>query len=165
MESERVIRCLFSSCLSETLKVIMSKLHYCKLIAPENVERLGCWEGQTNQYNEVFGYSVMGHFFLRSSESNEYSVLYPYDQAVKQYGKFKSIDEFNSSVLEDKDFIKYVIKPKHVEEVIKFAGQLNNEEVYFPCPYPMIGGSCEPNTYSKGNVWVFIELVGMTHGL
>lgn len=29
-----------------------------------------------------------------------------------------------------------------------------------PVPYPMLGGSGAPETYDKGNVWVFLDIVG-----
>ena len=58
-----------------------------------------------------------------------------------------------------------MIDPTHVRAVADYVGPLGDLEVYIPCPYPMAGGSCEPDTYEKGNVWVFMELVGITHGI
>ena len=136
-----------------------------ELISPKTIDYLGCWEGNTNQFNEIVGYSYLGHIFLHSTETNEYSVLHPFKRALKNYGEFESLNAFESQILKDEGFIEYVLEPAHLEAVTKFVGPLENEEVYYPCPYPMVGGSCEANTYSKGNVWVFAELVGQTHGI
>ncbi len=136
-----------------------------KLITPVNTGIPGCWEGNTNHYDEVLGYSVLGHVFLRSPKTNEYAVMHPFKQAMKQYGSFESTKDFQENILEDEEFIGYALEPGHVHKIIEHAGPLNDEEVYYPCPYPMVGGSCEPHTYSKGNVWVFLELVGQTHGI
>lgn len=140
---------------------------YYKLVDADAEGSLSCWFGQTNQYDEVVGYSVLGHIFLRSSVSNEYSVLHPFQRSMKQYGVFGSEEEFCESILMDFGFIDYVINPDHVRKIKEISGSLNDEEneIYIPCPYPMVGGSCEPNTYQKGNVWVFLDLVGQTHGI
>jgi T6SS immunity protein Tdi1, C-terminal len=136
-----------------------------KLISPEKIDSLGCWEGNTRQFNEVVGYSLLGHVFLFATESNEYAVLHPFKQALKNYGEFENVQNFEAQILKDDGFIEFVFEPVHLKAVIDYVGPLGNDEVYYPCPYPMVGGSCEPYTYSKGNVWVFLELVGQTHGI
>ncbi|RBP46990.1 hypothetical protein DFR28_1161, partial [Arenicella xantha] len=34
------------------------------LIEMESQEILSCWAGELNHFDSVFGYSVLGHFFL-----------------------------------------------------------------------------------------------------
>ncbi|MCF6226705.1 MAG: DUF1851 domain-containing protein [Xanthomonadales bacterium] len=136
-----------------------------ELIEPETIDCIGCWEGNTQQFDMVVGYSLFGHILLFATESNEYAVLHPFRQSMKQYGAFENTESFENEVLKDEGFIEYVFEPEHLQLVSEHVGLLEKLEVYIPCPYPMVGGSCEPDTYSKGNVWVFIELVGQTHGL
>ncbi len=115
-------------------------------------------------FTHVVGYSGLGHFFLYDEKSNEYAVLYPFRQAYKSYGKFESVAAFDAAVLSDVDFTEYVLKPGHQAAIQERLGPLQAEQVYIPNPYPFLGGGEEPETYTKGNVWVFAELVGMSHG-
>jgi hypothetical protein len=86
-------------------------------------------------------------------------------KALKSYGVFASIPDFEEQTLKEENFVHYVLEPEHVSAVVEHVGALEPEQVYYPCPYPFIGGSDEPTTYSKGNVWVFADLVGQTHGI
>lgn len=131
----------------------------------EPVSILGCWKPNVAPFTHVVGYSNLGHFFLLNVANDEFAVLYPFRQAYKNYGKFTSIDEFESAILKDQGFSEYVLQPRHQAAIESVAGKLGESEVYIPQPYPFLGGSEEPNTYGKGNVWVFAELVGMCHGL
>ena len=92
-------------------------------------------------------------------------MFYPFRQAYKSYGAFVSLEAFESEVLQDVGFSEYVLKPGHQATIRERLGPLEAEEVYIPEPYPFLGGTEEPNTYPKGNFWVFAELVGISHGL
>ena len=137
---------------------------YSILPSPKPISSLGCWESQLPHFTEVVGYSWLGHFFLKNAQTNEFAVLHPFRQAYKNYGNFKSVVEFELSVLADESFSEYVLKPKHQLAIKALIGELGQEEVYIPTPYPFLGGNEEPETYMKGNVWVFAELVGISHG-
>ena len=39
-------------------------------------------------------------------------------------------------------------------------GELGPEQVYYPVPYPCLGGSGELSTFDRGDVWVFVDLRG-----
>jgi len=127
--------------------------------------KIGCWASKFPKYDRIVGYSVLGHFFLRASSDNEYIVLHPFRKAAKSYGKFSSLKEFEDNVLKDEGFAGYVLRPAHVAEVRKIVGPLKANEIYIPNPYPFVGGSDAPETYSKGNVWVFMDIVAQFHGL
>ncbi|MCB4362704.1 DUF1851 domain-containing protein [Hydrogenophaga taeniospiralis] len=139
-------------------------MSYFLLQPPRPTSALGCWESQLPAFTHVIGYSGLGHFFLFDQRKNEYAVLYPFRQAYKSYGSFVSLEAFESEVLEDVGFSEYVLKPGHQAAIQERLGPLGAEEVYIPEPYPFLGGTEEPDTYSKGNFWVFAELVGMSHG-
>ncbi len=136
---------------------------YSLLQPPRPISALGCWEPELPAFTHVVGYSGLGHFFLYNAESGEYAVLHPFRQAYKNYGKFDSVAAFEAAVLKDPGFSAYGLKPEHQAAIRKRLGPLAAEEVYIPNPYPFLGGREEPETYTKGNVWVFAELVGMSH--
>jgi hypothetical protein len=136
------------------------------LIDPvESEEHIPTWAPHFRKYDEVVGYSVLGHVFMRASEDHDYAVLHPFRNTAKSYGAFADTNAFEEQLLYDPGFAEYVLRPAHVAEVRKHVGPLGNEEVYIPTPYPFIGGSDEPDTYSKGKVWVFLEIVGQMQGL
>jgi hypothetical protein len=136
-----------------------------QLIEPQSSDSLGPWAQHFPRFSEVVGYSALGHFFLRNPGTNEYIVLHPFKRAAKSYGVHATIDGFESAVLRDASFAEYVLRPEHVETLSKRLGPLESDQIYIPTPYPFLGGSDAPDTYDKGDVWVFANLVGQMHGL
>jgi len=129
------------------------------LIEPQPSTSIGCWGTAIPAYNEVFGYSSLGHVFLRNSVTQEYAVLHPLKKSFKSYGTFSSIAEFQTQLLDDEGFASYVLRPAHVVAIRKRLGKLGTDQIYIPEPYPFLGGTDAPKTYKKGNVWVFLDLV------
>ena len=135
------------------------------LVTPQPATRLGCWDGQFAGYDEVLGYSVLGHFFLRNPKTSEYIVLHPLKGAAKSYGEHASIADFRREVLDEPGFQEYVFQPDHVAAIRARIGALGDGQVYIPEPYPFLGGSGEPETYTKGDAWVFANVVANLGGL
>jgi carbonic anhydrase len=48
--------------------------------------------------------------------------------------------------------IEQVGRPALVAEIEKRLGSLKSDEVYFPVPYPFLGGSGTPETFDKGDL-------------
>jgi len=134
---------------------------------PKSTEYLGSWEGPLGQYREVVGYSYLGSLFVRDPVKREYLVLHPlnYGNNARRYGSFGSTAEFESAVLRDAAFVDEILRPPDLAELEQRLGSLGPDQVYFPVPYPLIGGSGELSTFQKGNVWVFADLVGQTLGV
>lgn len=135
------------------------------LIAPTPATKIGCWAPHFQKYDTIIGYSSLGHFFLRASTDSEYIVLYPLRKAAKSYGLFKTVTAFENEVLKEPGFSSYVLRSDHVAAIRARVGSLKKEEVYIPRPYPFLGGSEKPETYNKGDVWVFMEIVAQLQGL
>lgn len=135
------------------------------LTVPTPTEEIGCWADHFEKYDTIVGYSVLGHFFLRSSRDNEYAVLHPFKKAAKSYGVFPNAFAFEKAVLRNAGFAEQVLRSDHVAEVRKVVGPIKKEQVFIPKPYPFLGGSDKPETYSKGNVWVFMDIVAQMQGL
>lgn len=141
------------------------ELQLYHLIAPRSHEVLGPWANAFPAYTEVVGYSSLGHFFLHDPQARDYAVLHPFKAAAKSYGEHASAAEFERAILRDEGFEGYVLRREHVQAVADRLGPLKKEEIYIPQPYPMLGGSDEPETYGKGNVWVFADLVAQSVGV
>ena len=135
------------------------------LIEPRSAEVLGPWADCFPNYKEVVGYSSLGHFFMRDPDSKEYIVLHPFKGSAKSYGTYKSVGAFEDAVLTEPGFQEIVLRPKHVSAVAKRLGPLSDEQIYIPQPYPFAGGSDAPETYDKGNVWIFSHIVAQMGGL
>lgn len=53
-----------------------------QLITPASSQQfMPCWAQHYPQYNQVVGYSALGHVFLRANQSKQYIVLHPYKGA------------------------------------------------------------------------------------
>ena len=135
------------------------------LIPPAPTSRIGCWRQHFPKYDTIVGYSDLGHFFLRASTDNEYIVLYPFKKAAKSYGIFAATQDFEDSVLKEVGLSEYVLRSDHVSAIRNRLGLLEKEDIYIPHPYPFLGGSDKPETYAKGNVWVFMDIVARMQGL
>nr|WP_232542168.1 T6SS immunity protein Tdi1 domain-containing protein [Nocardia bovistercoris] len=101
---------------------------------------------------------------MADSASSEFAVLHTYRAAAKGYGAFGDVAEFADEVLRDPGFAGYVLRNDHVAAIRELLGPLADEQVYIATPYPFLGGSEEPDTYSVGQVWVFLDVVGQLLG-
>jgi len=136
-----------------------------RLITPRSSDALGVWASHFPDYNEVVGYSSLGHFFLRDTEENDYIVLHPFKGSAKSYGEYPNLNEFESEVLKEPGFQDYVLRVEHVKAIAALLGPLQENEIYIPQPYPFLGGSELPKTYDKGDPWVFAAIVAQMGGL
>ncbi len=137
---------------------------FFRLIRPVRaVEAAPGWAAQFPQFEAIVGYSDLGHVFLAEA-GGEFAVLHPFTAAAKSYGRFPSIEEFADTVLRDPGFAAYVLLPDHVAEIRALLGPLGEDQVYIPTPYPFLGGSMEPGTYTTGDIWTFLDLVAQFHG-
>jgi len=136
-----------------------------RLFPPRAAEVLGPWAPHFPKYTEVVGYSSLGLIFMRNPESGEYEVLHPFKGAAKGYGAHGGLDDFEEAVLKEPGFREHVLRPDHVQAIHKRLGALSEDQIYIPQPYPMIGGSGAPETYDKGNAWVFCHIVAQMGGL
>ncbi|MET9486875.1 MULTISPECIES: T6SS immunity protein Tdi1 domain-containing protein [unclassified Nocardia] len=136
-----------------------------KLVGPYRFEQvMPAWAPHFPQFDTVVGYSDLGHAFLMSTRTGEYAVLDPYSPGTKGYGAFSDVTAFIDRVLFDPDFLTYVLQPQHVSAIRRRLGPLAEDEVYIATPYPFLGGSEDPDSYDRGGVWVFFDLVAQAHG-
>jgi hypothetical protein len=145
------------------MKKAMAKSKPYRLFEPVSTEKLGLWSRHLGQYDQIIGYSSLGHFFLRNENSNEYAVLHPFKVATKSYQEYKSVGEFEDSVLKEASFSEYVLRSEQIDLLDEEFGPLENDEVYIPQPIPLPGGPDNPQTFIRGDVWEFMEVVGQIY--
>lgn len=139
--------------------------HAYTLLPPAPAARIAPWDGLFPKYDTLIGYSSLGHFFLRASTDTETIVLHPYQAAAKSYGGFATVAQFEATVLQEPGFAEYVLRLPHLALLRARLGPLAADEIYIPQPYPFLGGGEEPESYDKGNVWVFMDIVAQMQGL
>lgn len=136
-----------------------------KLVGPHHFDRvMPAWAPQFPRFDRVIGYTDLGHALLMSTRTGEYAILDPYFPGTKVYGTFDDLSAFVDRVLFDPDVITYILQPQHVSAIRRRLGPLEAEEVYIAAPYPFLGGSEHPDSYHRGGVWAFYDLVAQAHG-
>ena len=137
---------------------------YQLLDDPKHKDSLGALALYFDEFSDVVGYSALGDIFVRDPDTGEYAVVYLHRHGfpAKRYGPYDSVDRFQLEVLDDPAFAEYCLKPDSVSQLSERVGELEDSEVYFPQPFPCLGGSGELSTYSKGNVWVYFDLLGQS---
>jgi len=139
----------------------LNPLYAYEVFKPISVEeKIPCWVSSFPGYTEIIGYSSLGHVFMKSPSESTYAVLHPFKKGAKSYGVFDSTEEFEKQILEEESFQVFVLNRDHVENIREQLGPLEGEEVYIPRPYPFLGGDESIDSYSKGNIWVMLEIVG-----
>jgi hypothetical protein len=140
---------------------------YTILPQPVSTARLGSWEKPLGRFTQVLGYSALGTIFVRDPADGTYVALHPLmaGNNATTLGKFASTAEFEKQVLGDPAKSAAWLRPADVAALQKRLGKLGAAEVYYPVPYPMLGGSGALETYEKGEVWTFADLVGQSIGL
>jgi hypothetical protein len=131
---------------------------------PVDVSQLGSWQRAAGNFSVAIGHTAWGDFFLQNPDTGQIAVLYVFDPEIVPLS-------FNSQASLAAEFVpapaaqQHLIRPDKVLELERRIGPLRPGEVFIPEPYPFLGGSCDPDTYVKGNVWVFIDLVGQLQGV
>jgi hypothetical protein len=136
-----------------------------RLTPPRSSQAIGRWAKAFPDYPEIVGYSYLGYFFLRDPESNDYIVLHPFKWAAKSYGSHASVEDFEREVLKEPGFSQFVLRSDHVAAIHRRLGDPGEDEIYIPEPYPFLGGTEAPDTYIRGNVWIFMDIVAQMGGL
>jgi hypothetical protein len=128
------------------------------------IDDLACWATIAGRFSRVAGYSAFGDFMLLDPISGEFAILLTLTAELEPTG-FTNIELLKSEFLTHPEIIRAIGKPTLLAELETRLGVLKQDEAYFPLPYPSLGGSGAAETCDKGNVWIFADLVGQSHGL
>jgi hypothetical protein len=122
------------------------------------------WGTVAGRFSRVAGYTALGDFILIDPRSGEHAILLTMTADLEPTG-YTDATKFKRVFLTHPDIVEHVGKPALVAELEERLGALGRDEVYFPVPYPVLGGSGRPETFDKGNVWVFASILGQSHAM
>lgn len=137
---------------------------YIILNQSESCKKLGCWESVVGEFNMVFGFTFFGDFFLQNSETGQIAILYTIEPEVVPTN-FNTVSSFVDELLSNKEVEPELVRPQDIEQLIKLVGDLEEEQIFIPEPYPFLGGDLSLESYAKGNAWVYADLVGQAQGV
>lgn len=140
-------------------KKAVKKQALYKVFEPISSEKLGLWSRHVVDYDQIVGFSSLGHIFLRNQSTSEYIVLHPFKGATKSYDKFSSVKEFEKKILKDPVFSEYVLRPGQVDLLNTRLGPLEGDQIYIPQPIPLPGGIQEVQRYAKGDIWRMMDVI------
>ncbi|MBK9218385.1 MAG: DUF1851 domain-containing protein [Uliginosibacterium sp.] len=124
-------------------------------------EWLDGWASIAGDFDQVKAYTDLGDLFLVNSKTNEVGILLVMANKFHQMG-FTDWEEFKQTVMNNPNFQERVVQKSFIARVKEHCGQLGEYEVYIPTPYPCLGGSGEPETHKKGNLWVYLAISSQT---
>lgn len=119
------------------------------------------WTSITGGFDQVKGYSELGDVFLINSKTNEIGVLLTMENSFHPMN-YSDWNKFEKEVLENPNFQEKVMHKSFIKKVKNYCGELSKEQVYIATPYPCLGGSGAPETYKKGNVWIYLSISSQT---
>ena len=122
---------------------------------------LDAWATVTGDFDQIKGYSELGDIFLINSKTNEVGILLTMANAFHPMGYF-DWGKFEKEIIENTNFQEDVLHKSLIEEIRNHCGKLSNDQVYIATPFPCIGGSGAPETYKKGDLWVYLALSSQT---
>lgn len=133
--------------------------HYLEEIREK--EWLDNWVSIVGDFDQVKAYTDLGDLFLVNSRTNEIGILLVMANKFHEMG-FTDWDEFKTTVMNNPGFQERVVQKDFIARVREHCGELGEYEVYIPTPYPCLGGTGEPETHKKGNLWVFLAISSQT---
>lgn len=115
----------------------------------------------TNGFDQAVGHTRFGDLFLRNKETGEYAIFLTVTAELEQTGE---TDEsgFREQILGNPEVVRTVLRPREIEKLTDRLGALGEMEVFFPVPFPALGGSGELATYEKGGLWEYASLMDQT---
>jgi hypothetical protein len=139
---------------------------YRILPTPEPVASfMPIWALSVEPYTEVIGYSYFGLIFLREPTTSKIGILQPLRGGLSRLGPYPCVESFRTELLEAPGVINDFLRPHDLKVLAEQVGELADNEIYIPVPYPFIGGSGDLSTYETGDVRVFLDIVGQWWGI
>jgi hypothetical protein len=133
------------------------------LAEPMPARAIAPWDAVVGRYSRIIGYTSFGDFFVTDPLTSEHALLLTLEGSVEETG-YDDTEAFVRTFLTVPDVVAHVLRPQLLEALTLRLGPLGTEEVYYPVPYPFLGGSGAPETFEKGNVWVFGSIAGQSRG-
>jgi hypothetical protein len=137
---------------------------YELLDEPVDTSKIWPWDQIIPDGLVIIGYSWAGDFFLANKSGTGFGVLLTHGGNYEAI-PVSSIEEFENGFLAADSIRTAVLRESEIEQLVARLGRPLANEVFFPVPYPWLGGSGNLESYAKGDVWVYASLAGQSHGL
>ncbi len=109
--------------------------------------------------SQKYGGTFFGDLFLQDPQNNDIAILYTLNPELFST-RFNSIQTFEKEVLSNPEYAEELIQPEKAEALMERLGPLKDAEVYIAQPYQFLGGDGSVDSYTTGNVWVYLDLIG-----
>ena len=119
------------------------------------------WTSKVGRFCRIRAYSALGTLFLQDPDSSEVSVLLPLENELIDMQYF-SWTEFVREVLTSEPFQRDALYSDKIRQLESMFGPLAESQIFIPEPYPFLGGSGELDTYTKGDLSVFLSIAGQS---
>ena len=117
------------------------------------------WSSIAGRFQKIWGYNSYGDLYLQDPEKKDIAILYTINPELIPT-RYNSIRVFEEEVLSNPEYAEELIQPEKTEVLVKKLGPLDNAEVFIANPYQFLGGDGSPESYSKGDLWVHLDLIG-----
>jgi hypothetical protein len=121
-------------------------------VAPE-------WSQFVGRFQKIWAYNFFGDLFLQDPENNDIAILYTVSPELIPT-RYSSVSIFIEEVFSDPEYSDELLQPKKSSALINRLGSLNELEVYIAEPYLFLGGDGSIESYSSGNIWVYLDIIG-----
>jgi len=117
------------------------------------------WSSFADRFQKIWGHNAYGDLFLQDPENSDIAILYTINPELIPT-RYSSIQVFEEEILSEPEYAEELIQPDKTEAIIERLGPLKEAEVYIANPYQFLGGDGSPESYSIGNIWVYLDLIG-----
>lgn len=117
------------------------------------------WSYFVGRFQKIWAYNFFGDIFLQDPENNDIAILYTVNPELIPT-RYSSVPMFIEEVFSDPEYSDELLQPKKSSALINRLGSLNELDVYIAEPYLFLGGDGSIESYSSGNIWVYLGIIG-----
>jgi len=117
------------------------------------------WVGIAGHFDELAGYTYLGDVFLRNSKTGQFSILFTIGPELVPLD-IHSFSELEKSFLSHPEAIRTIFQKEELDLIEARLGNLADDEIYIPVPFPFMGGDRSIGSYKRGNLFTYLDLVG-----
>ena len=127
---------------------------------------LGIWSREIGPKTQILARSMFGDLFTFDPTTGTGHLLRPADGIHTAFGEYDSPQAFLNEALRRKDVVRVILRPEAVRDLSQNLGSLQNGEVWFPMPFPFLGGKRDNlDCYQNGTLQDLLEMTGQAQGL